>query len=121
LPQPSAQQQQPAQKTEVIPSNVKAASEPKAPLELGLLNNIALSLAVPTYPEFARKAGVNGRVMVRIIIDEKGKVISAKGIEGPKMLRSFAEDASLKSRFNPTLADNQAVKATGIIVYNFIN
>jgi hypothetical protein len=53
-------------------------------------------------------------------MDEKGKVISAKGIEGHKALRTVSEDAALKSRFNATLVDNQAVQATGIIVYNFI-
>jgi TonB family protein len=129
-PQP---QQAPPQKTDAVSSStpIPAASaastaadaslDRNAPVELGLLNSIALNLPLPSYPEIARKIGIQGKVMIRVIIDEKGKIISAKGIEGHKMLRSVAEDAALKSKFNPTLVNNQAVQATGIIVYNFIN
>jgi protein TonB len=75
---------------------------------------------MPVYPEIARKTAMQGKVMVRVILDEKGKVISAKGINGPKLLQGAGEDAARKSKFNPTLSENQPVKATGIIVYNFV-
>ena len=38
-----------------------------------LLNSVA-----PVYPEIARKAGVEGRVYVNVLIDERGNVIDTK-------------------------------------------
>jgi protein TonB len=122
----SPPQQQETQKPDTVSSPSPAAAttdsfDPNATIELGLLNNIAVSLPSPTYPEIARRVRMEGKVMVRVIIDEKGKVISAKGIVGHKMLQSASEDAALRSKFKPTLKNNQPVRATGIIVYSFIS
>jgi protein TonB len=56
-----------------------------------------------------------------VTISEEGKVISAKATSGPSMLRIAGETAAMRSKFKPILAGNQAVKATGFIVYNFVN
>jgi TonB family protein len=89
------------------------------PVELGQLNSLALNLAKPLYPELARKSNIQGEVTVKIMLDEEGKVVSAKAVEGPSLLRSAAEDAARRSKFKPSLAGKQAVKATGFITYNF--
>lgn len=89
------------------------------PVDLGQLNGVALSLATPTYPEFARKTSVQGLVNVQVTVNEEGKVVSAKATSGPAMLRGAAEEAARRSKFKPTMADNQPVKATGFISYNF--
>jgi TonB family protein len=105
-------------------SALPSASEtavPAHPVELGQLNNLALSLAMPTYPEIARKSGIQGMVSVRVILNEEGKVISAKATSGQSLLRFAGEAAAMKSKFKPTLVRNQAVKSTGFIVYNFVN
>lgn len=88
-------------------------------VNLGQLNSFALNLVKPPYPEIARKSNIQGSVTVEITIDEEGKVISAKASEGPALLRPVAEDAARKSKFKPSTASNQPVKAKGFIVYNF--
>jgi TonB family protein len=103
------------------PSSVSETAVPAQPVELGQLNNLALSLAMPTYPEIARKSGIQGMVSVRVILNEEGKVISAKATSGQSLLRFAGEAAAMKSKFKPTLVRNQAVKSTGFIVYNFVN
>jgi TonB family protein len=88
-------------------------------VNLGQLNSFALNLVKPAYPEIARKSNIQGAVTVEITIDEEGKVISAKASGGPVLLRSVAEDAARKSKFKPSTASNQPVKAKGFVVYNF--
>jgi TonB family protein len=88
-------------------------------VELGQLNSIAVKLAVPVYPEMAQKMNVEGTVTVLISLDEEGKVISAKAVSGQKILRAAAEDAARKSKFKPAMFNNQPIKATGFINYNF--
>jgi tetratricopeptide (TPR) repeat protein len=88
-------------------------------LNVGSLNNLAVNLAVPVYTALDRQRNLQGIVTVQVMIDEKGKVLSAKATAGPVLLRSTSEAAALKSRFKPAQVGNQAVKATGYINYNF--
>ncbi len=89
-------------------------------VELGQLNSLALKLAVPVYPAIAQKLNVQGKVMVQVSLDEEGKVISAKAVNGQAMLRPACEEAIRNSKFKPTMMGNRAVKATGFVVYNFV-
>ena len=76
-------------------------------------------LAKPVYPKTARFR-TGGTVKVEILIDEKGKVASAKVISGHPFFRGEAIRAASKSKFEPLIISGKAVKTRGIIVYNFI-
>jgi len=93
---------------------------PRAPVMGGILNGKAVKLAKPHYPRAAREARLSGTVQVRVLIDETGKVISAKAISGHPDLWGASEDAARKSEFTPTKLDGQPVKVSGTIVYNFV-
>lgn len=101
------------------PKPPEAAAAPQS-VELGQLNSLALKLAVPIYPAVAQNMKIQGKVTVQIALDEEGKVVSAKAVSGHQLLRTAGEDAAFRSKFKPTLVNNQAVKATGFIVYNFV-
>ena len=92
---------------------------PRAPVSRGVLNGSALSLPPPVYPDNARRARVEGAVEVEVIIDENGKVVSAKVISGPSALRDSAVLAAQRARFTPTKLSGQPVRVTGKIIYNF--
>src|ERR1044072_5381389 len=47
------------------------------PIEGGVLNAKAVTLPKPVFPEEAKRLKVRGRVTVRVVVDENGKVISA--------------------------------------------
>ncbi|HEX8250145.1 MAG TPA: energy transducer TonB, partial [Pyrinomonadaceae bacterium] len=87
----------------------------------GMLNSRAVSLPKPAYPPTARQMNASGRVTVQVTIDEEGNVLSAKAINGHALLRNPAEAAARQSKFNPVRVGGQAVRATGVILYNFIN
>ena len=96
------------------------SNQPKS-VELGQLNNLAVKLAMPVYPEIAKKLNAQGKVTVQISLDEEGKVVSAKATSGNSLLRSAGEEAARRSKFKPTLVNNRAVKANGFITYNFVD
>jgi len=58
-------------------------------------------------------------VEVEVVVDENGKVISARALAGPPSLRDVAVQAAFKARFSPTKLSGQPVKITGKINYNF--
>ena len=86
----------------------------------GVLNGLALSLPKPSYPAIAKQARVQGAVNVQVLIDETGKVISAKAVSGSPLLMPAAQQAAFGARFSPTRLGEQAVKVSGVITYNFM-
>ena len=57
---------------------------------------------------------------MQIVIDEQGRVVSAKAASGPPLLLQAAVLAAYKARFTPTVLGGQPVKVTGSITYNFV-
>ncbi len=108
-----------AAQTKNAPSNNSDKKSDFQTVELGQLNNLAVKMVKPSYPPLAQKSNVEGVVMVKITLDEKGNVISVKATSGPGMLRGAAEDAARHSKFAAPTVDNQPVKAVGYISYNF--
>lgn len=100
----------------------KKAEDEKIPefIQLGNLSKEqAVNIATPLYPEAASRANVSGIVVVEVVMDTDGKVISAKANSGSPLLRPNAETAALRSKFKPALFKGKPVKAKGVIAYNF--
>ena len=89
------------------------------PVSGGVLNGKALNLPMPRYPDAARRMHTFGKVEVEVVVDENGKVISARAISGPAMLRDASVEAATRARFSPTKLSGQPVKISGKIEYNF--
>jgi len=85
-----------------------------------VLNSEAISLPTPNYPPLARNIRLQGRVIVQVLINEEGNVISAKATSGHPMLVPEAQRAAMRARFSPTVLGDQKVKVQGVITYNFI-
>jgi periplasmic protein TonB len=86
----------------------------------GVVNGKATNLVKPPYPAAARAVRAAGAVNVQVTIDESGNVISASAVSGHPLLRAAAVQAARSSKFSPTMLSGQAVKVTGVIVYNFV-
>jgi len=96
-----------------VQSDKSSSSVPEEPL----LNAKALKFIPPKYPTEARRISAEGEVKVRIIINQLGKVISAKAISGPLTLRKASEDAALQAEFDPAWVQ---VETSGVLVYRFM-
>ena len=90
-----------------------------APISGGILNGKAVEKPVPTYPAIVNAERVQGVVVVRVLVDEAGKVASAEAVSGHPLLRQAAVDAARNTRFSPTLLSGKPVKVTGTLTYNF--
>lgn len=116
---PNLSAQAPMVKLDSEPPPPQPARPILKPVSGGVLNGIALSLPSPIYPESARRLRMSGVVSVEVVLDETGKVISARATDGPAALRGVAVQAALHARFSPTKLSGQPVKVTGSINYKF--
>ncbi|HKE59825.1 MAG TPA: TonB family protein [Pyrinomonadaceae bacterium] len=96
------------------------ATPPRAPISGGVLNGKAISLPKPPYPPIAKAAHASGTVVVQVLIDENGNVVSAHAVSGHPLLQAVAVNAAKQARFSPTKLSGQPVKVTGVIQYNFV-
>ena len=99
------------QPTPVAPKIVKVSE---------ILNSRAISLPKPPYPQMAKQIRVQGTVTVQVLIDEAGRVLSAKAMSGHPLLVPDSQRAAMQARFSPTTIGGVAVKVSGVITYNFI-
>jgi TonB family protein len=74
----------------------------------------------PELPLEAKMARVGGTVLVSVKIDEKGTASEFETISGHRLLQNAAADAARKARFSPTTCNGAAIKALGVLTYNFV-
>jgi TonB family protein len=61
----------------------------------------AIKTPVAPYPEEARKNGIEGKVTLSIIVDQRGKVSEAKVLSGPTELQSAALESVRMWQYGP--------------------
>jgi TonB family protein len=87
----------------------------------GILNGRALSLPKPAYPKEAKERRLTGTVIVKVWIDEEGKVVSAEDMCGAHpLLVGSAVRAASAARFTPTMVDGKPMRIAGVITYRFV-
>jgi TonB family protein len=84
-----------------------------------VLNNKAISLPQPAYPQLARTANANGNVAVEVTVDEEGNVVAAKAVFGHPLLQAAAVEAARNAKFTPNKLLGQPVKLQGVLIYTF--
>jgi TonB family protein len=105
---------------EVMPPAPHASLRTHAQVSAGNLDNRALNKPFPLYPALAGAARASGTVFVEILVDEAGKVISARAISGHPLLRQTAERAAYGAVFTPLRLSGEAVTVYGTLSYNFV-
>jgi TonB family protein len=63
----------------------------------------------PQYPAKAKKEGITGTVITKLLIDSAGVVRDMKIVEGPEVFHKSVEEAAPKARFTPAMRDKKAV------------
>jgi len=74
----------------------------------------------PAYPELAKRARVQGKVVMVVNIDEEGNVIDLKVTSGHPLLNESAESAVKQWKYSPTLLNGEPVPviATVTVIFN---
>ena len=70
-----------------------------------------IHLPKPNYPPIARMAGVEGVVLLQLLVGEDGQVKEIRILEGPEMLQEAAVAAAKQGRFQPAQNQNRPVAA----------
>ena len=115
------EEEPPAREVKPQPTPAPTPRKPEGPIRVspGVMASKAVSKPAPPYPAIAKAAGVQGPVTVQILVDEQGRVVSAKATNGNPLLHAAAVQAAYQARFTPTMLGTQAVKVAGVITYNF--
>jgi TonB family protein len=90
------------------------------PISGGVLNGKIVSSVPPAYPAIARAARASGTVVVQVVVNEEGRVISARAVTGHPLLQQSAVDAVRQWRFSPVHLSGQPVKFSGTVNVNFV-
>lgn len=104
------------------PNEVKAYSAPKyMPIhQVDTEPSVASEVKVP-YPDEARRAGIEGTVVLSITVDTEGTVVNARVISGPGYgLNEAARDAIKRFKFKPAVKNGEAVSTELKYSYTFV-
>jgi len=98
-------------------TTLQAVNVQELPQVGGGLSGKQLEVPAPEYPASARSEHVSGTVTIRVTVDQKGRVIAVKVVEGDLRLRNAAIAAAQRATFSPEKLMNQG--AVGTIAYTF--
>jgi protein TonB len=103
--------QLPASKTsaQVVPTAVPA----------DVMQKLILHKTEPIYPEAARRANIQGVVVLDTLIGSDGNVLDVRAVSGPDDLGPAAVDAVRWWRFHPYLVNGQAVQVKTALAVEF--
>lgn len=104
--------------TQVKPGDSKQTAG-DAPIEMGALDDRVVKKPLPQYPATARAARITGVVIVHVVVDEQGKVISIQSSSGPALLRLAAETAARETVLKPVEVEGKPVKISGTLTFEF--
>ncbi len=75
--------------------------------------------AIPVYPQFALRAGLQGSVMLKVLLGKDGKAESIQVLKGEQIFRKSAEDAVRKFLFEPARQSDRPVKVWLVVPIHF--
>lgn len=85
----------------------------------GVLSSQLIKRVDPVYPELARRIGLQGKVLIKVIVDERGKVTQAEVVDGHKFLAEPALEAVRQWRYSPTILNGEPVPVVATISVRF--
>ncbi|MFH1278697.1 MAG: energy transducer TonB [Candidatus Eisenbacteria bacterium] len=74
----------------------------------------------PKYPELANQAGIDGTVVAKVYLNEKGQVLRVEILQSPaEIFNEPVREALMKSEFYPARQRDIPVKSRIIMTFNF--
>jgi TonB family protein len=109
----------------IVSSNVAAPAAPElqqeGPIKVG--GNVKeprlVTRVMPDYPLVAKQAGIQGDVVVKTTIDDKGNVVNMQIVSGPALLRGAALAALRRWRYEPSTLNGQPISIQMLVTIKF--
>jgi protein TonB len=102
-----------------IPASQPLSAQPPATVPAEVMEKLATHKIQPMYPEAARRAKVQGVVILDAVIGSDGAVLEVRPISGPDELTPAAVDAVKWWRFQPYVVNGQAVQVKTTLAVDF--
>jgi TonB family protein len=96
------------------PASGGAVSVPRDVMQASRISSVA-----PIYPEMARQNGIEGRVVLQVIVSKDGTVGHLHVVAGDPVLRSAAMQAVAKWRYWPYLINGEPVDVSTLVTVDF--
>ena len=105
----------------VATPTVFAAADQQKPVRVGgdIKEPKKIKDVKPVYPEEAQRAGVQGIVILEVVIGTDGSVEEAKVLRPVALLDKAALDAVIQWRYTPTLLNGEAVSVIMTVTVTF--
>jgi TonB family protein len=78
-----------------------------------------LTKVMPVYPPEAKAAGIDGMVILEVMLDKTGHPESVKAVEGPKELMQSAVDAVEQWTWSPATHNGEPVSVKSRVQINY--
>ena len=104
------------------PTQFRTVVEEPVPIPVAgnVMANKLLHRDEPEYPLVAKVAGVEGVVVLRVLIDKNGAMQEATVVQGHPALRAAAVESMKNWRWEPAKVDGKAVPARTMVTFNFV-
>jgi protein TonB len=101
------------------------STQPKPPrpqiirVSAGVLHGLVDHVEPPKYPEQALESRTQGDVILKVVVDESGKVILSTPVEGDPLLTAASVDALREFHFRPYLLNGIPLKVESQVGFHF--
>lgn len=122
-PPPEPSPEPVVERVESAPAVAAPAPMPTGPVTLSSELSVSCpTLTPPEYPAISRRMGEEGKLVLRVELDENGRIDDAKVINssGYERLDAAALTAVKSWQCNPSLRNGQPVRAVALQPFNFV-
>ena len=107
------------QEVEDLPPPPPEEEEPIVPFYALSDKPVEIKRVNPVYPELAKKAGIEGTVVVKVLVNTKGDVEQVEILKSHPLLDESAIEAARQFKFKPAKQRDKFVKVWVSIPFNF--
>ena len=115
----SAQKNSTPQDAEGVPPPARVPPPRKLRVSSGVADDNKISGDDPTYPEEAKQNKIQGDVVFRVLIDERGNVDSVQVVSGHPLLVDAATEAVKTWKYRPWLLNGEPVSVETTVTVRF--
>lgn len=94
-------------------------SDTRVEVPSGVMIGLLAHRVPPAYPTDAKLNKIQGKVVLRVVINKEGKVIEVSPVSGPQELVSAAVDAVKAWQYRPYVSQGQPMEVDTRVVVNF--
>jgi TonB family protein len=102
-----------------LPAKETVVVQPQLQVPADAMGRRIIHQVMPEYPELARQAGVQGTVVLDIVVSVEGSVTQGKFVSGPEALSQAARNAVRWWRYGPYFVNGQPATVETTVAVDF--